>query len=309
MIFGTNNTERMRITSAGYVGIGYTNPSTYLAVNGGVAIGGTSTLSAARLSVYQNTADAYGIVIQASSGDRWLRMGNDGTNAIIEATYNSSSGNGPLTFLTGGSERMRIDASGNFMVGTTSVAAKISFFNSGGGSGTLQVTNTAGTITVPIIQSSGYAAGATTWYQFVGQSGNGSVVTANEVFIYGNGNIVNVNNSYGVMSDAKLKSNVVPVQSQWNDVKALGQAMSKFTLNKDPEQKVHIGWIAQDVQKISAGLVFEHNDFDPSTKELTGETTLGINTSIAQLKAFKALSEAMIRIEQLEARLQAAGIA
>jgi hypothetical protein len=112
--------EAMRITSAGYVGIGYTNPSTYLAVNGGVAIGGTSTLYAARLSLYQNTADAYGIVIQASSGDRWLRLGNDGTNAIIEATYNTSSGNGPLTFWTGSSERMRLDSSGNLLINATS---------------------------------------------------------------------------------------------------------------------------------------------------------------------------------------------
>jgi len=40
----------------------------------------------------------------------------------------------------------------------------------------------------------------------------------------------------------------------------------------------------------------------------TGTVTLGVHTSVAQLKAIKALGEALERIEQLEARLAAANI-
>jgi hypothetical protein len=41
------------------------------------------------------------------------------------------------------------------------------------------------------------------------------------LFIYGNGNVVNYNNSYGSISDVKLKENVVDSGSQWDDIKAI----------------------------------------------------------------------------------------
>jgi hypothetical protein len=123
---------------------------------------------------------------------------------------------------------------------------------------------------------------------------------ANKLYIYGNGNVVNANNSYGALSDIKLKSNITLATSQWGDVKALANAMSKFTLIADDSNTVQLGWVAQDVQAISPNLVFENKDKDSEGNEL-GTKTLGVNTSVAQLKAFKALGEALERIEILEA--------
>jgi hypothetical protein len=156
-------------------------------------------------------------------------------------------------------------------------------------------------------QSSSVTSASTNWYHFVGQSGNGSGITTNNIFIYGNGNIQNTNNSYGALSDAKLKQNITLSDSQWNDVKALGQLIKKYSLIADETNTLQIGWVAQDVQTISPKLVFSTLDKDMEGNDL-GTETLGINYSIAYMKAFKALSEAMIRIEQLEARLTAANI-
>jgi len=127
------------------------------------------------------------------------------------------------------------------------------------------------------------------------------------VIIWGNGNIVNANNSYGSSSDIKLKQNISLASSQWDDVKTLGTLVSKYSLISDKTNKLQIGFIAQDVQKICPGLVYETPDRDEKNN-LTGTTTLGVNYSIAYMKAFKALSEALERIETLEARLATAKI-
>lgn len=154
--------------------------------------------------------------------------------------------------------------------------------------------------------------------------------TATRLTIYSNGNVVNTNGSYGTISDAKLKTDIVPANSQWEDVKALAKIMSKFKLISDAEGKTQLGWIAQDVQKIAPGLIFATPDkklkeIAPAIPELkdengnviqeavpaqtalveNGEVTLGIHHSVAQLKAFKALGEALERIEKLEAEIAA----
>ncbi len=124
----------------------------------------------------------------------------------------------------------------------------------------------------------------------------------NAMYVYGNGNIVNANNSYGTLSDRKLKSNITKAGSQWDDVKALSSSMSKFTLNSDPINVIQLGWVAQNVKIISPGAVFETEDFDADGNSL-GTTTLGVNTSVLLLKAFKALGEAMEKIELIETEL------
>ena len=128
--------------------------------------------------------------------------------------------------------------------------------------------------------------------------------TANRFIVWSNGNVINQNNSYGAISDAKLKHNITLSGSQWNDVKALGSLVKKYSLITDETNTQQIGWIAQDAQTVSPGLVYSTPDKDIEGN-LTGESTLGINYSVAYMKAFKALSEALVRIEQLETQVTA----
>jgi hypothetical protein len=64
----------------------------------------------------------------------------------------------------------------------------------------------------------------------------------NQVFIvYSNGNVVNFNNSYGSISDIKLKENIVDAHSQWDDLKALQVRNYNF---KEGQTHTQIGLVA-----------------------------------------------------------------
>ena len=125
------------------------------------------------------------------------------------------------------------------------------------------------------------------------------------VFTVGtNGNVQNTNNSYGAISDIKLKENIVDANSQWDDLKALQVRNYNF---KEGQTHTQIGLVAQEVELVSPGLVAESPDRDAEGNDL-GTVTKSVNYSVLYMKAVKALQEAMERIETLEQRLNDAGI-
>ena len=64
----------------------------------------------------------------------------------------------------------------------------------------------------------------------------------------------------GNISDVRLKENIQDAESQWEDVKAL-RLVNFYWKDHDiafggrPEDGKHLGWIAQEVQQVSPGLV------------------------------------------------------
>jgi len=122
--------------------------------------------------------------------------------------------------------------------------------------------------------------------------------------VYTNGNVQNTNNSYGAISDAKLKENIVDAGSQWSDLKSL--QVRKYNLKAETNQQTHtqIGLVAQEVELISPGLVSESPDRDEEGNDL-GTVTKSVNYSVLYMKAVKALQEAMERIEALETKVAA----
>jgi len=243
------------------VGIGTTSPDESLVVQGGVKIRGTNKLS------FTNTSDQ---------------------------TYIQAASTNVLAFGTNSSERMRIDSSGKLLVGsTTSVNGSTSTLQvlaSSTSSGGLTVAqpNSASTAT---LRAQSVSTASTSWYQFLGQSGNGSTITTNNIFIYGNGNIVNSNNSYGAISDASLKSNIVDASSQIDDIMAV--QVRSYTLNETGD--THIGVVAQELEASGMGGLVEED----------GEGVKSVKYSILYMKAIKALQEAVAKIEDLESRLSA----
>ena len=109
MQFSTNATERMRITSGGDVLVGKT--ATSVGTDGvqllATGYSGFSAAGTTALFLNRNTND--GTI---------LEFGRNGVSAATMGLTSSA-----LTFGTAGSERMRIDSSGNLLVGTTSANA------------------------------------------------------------------------------------------------------------------------------------------------------------------------------------------
>lgn len=87
--------------------------------------------------------------------------------------------------------------------------------------------------------------------------------------IRGDGNLYNINNIYGALSDVKLKKNIKPARSQSDDVKRLGKSLKRYQMKDAPAgAPEHLGLIAQEVELISPGLVTETIDTETVTEQV-----------------------------------------
>lgn len=119
------------------------------------------------------------------------------------------------------------------------------------------------------------------------------------------GNAYNSNNTWGSLSDVKLKENIVDAKSQWNDIKGL--KIRNFNFKTD-SSKTMLGVVAQEAELISPGLIEESPDTDTTDSgEIInlGTTTKYVKYSVLYMKAIKCLQEAMAKIEVLETEVAA----
>lgn len=190
----------------------------------------------------------------------------------------------------------RFDQQGNIVFGNgRAAAAGFDVQRSKPNGNTANIENTSSTSGSVALQLKA-ATNDTATYQVFGLGAG-----VNTYRQYGNGNVQNANNSYGAISDAKLKNVIGPAASSWDDFKAY--EFVKYTLKADLTNLVQIGVIAQQIRPISPGLVGESEDFTVSedgTRIPTGTTTLDVKYSVLYLKACVVLREAMLRIEALE---------
>ena len=152
---------------------------------------------------------------------------------------------------------------------------------------------------------SALGAGTTNWLFRANRSRTNNTSGGSTVFyVYTNGNVQNTNNSYGQISDVKLKENIVNANSQWDDIK--GVQVRNFNFKEETGHPTHtqIGVVAQELGTVSPGLVYDTPDRDEEDNDL-GTVTKGVNYSVLYMKAVKALQEAMERIETLETKVAA----
>ena len=155
---------------------------------------------------------------------------------------------------------------------------------------------------------------------------------ATRFIVNGEGDVENHDNSYGQISDERIKQNITDANSQWDDIKAL--KVRNFERKDDVREhgegkKVQIGVIAQEVESVSPGLVKERS---PSVGDIQSSSEFGtlyedgdtlpkdkkigdikeikdqvkkVSYSVLYMKAIKALQEAMAKIETLETKVKA----
>jgi hypothetical protein len=169
---GLENAAKLTLTSTGNIGIGTTGPLSKLDVNGGEAVGTYAGVNAAPsnglivsgavgigTSAFTNmSTPALGVIGNAYfspsvAGDEHITvvnntpltdgspnsiaLGVDGTFgsgvAYINAAYGGSTNATPLAFRINGTEKMRLDTSGNVGIGTTNPTTKLQIGDSGTG--------------------------------------------------------------------------------------------------------------------------------------------------------------------------------
>jgi Chaperone of endosialidase len=202
----------------------------------------------------------------------------------------SGTAGNAITFTTA----MTLDASGNLLVGATSNPGSYKGYFLTSGSG-LAVNTSSSIATVFEIDTN---SSNTTQVALLVYSQSSS---AERLRIYSNGNVVNTNNSYGVLSDVKLKENIVDATPKLADVMRL--RVRNYNLKTDPEQK-QIGFVAQELQQVFPTMVDESPDLDAESNP-TGEMTKSIKTSVLVPILVKAIQEQQALIDTLTTRITA----
>jgi hypothetical protein len=234
---GTSN-ERVRVDASGNVGIGTSSPTDTSFFTRALDLNGTSGAG-----YYARTN---------SSATNYTLFGNYGSDGYI-----NNRGSGSFIVFNNGSERARIDTSGNLLVGTTA-----------GYNTRLAVLGpiTDGNVGVACFRSSTAADTSLTCISIVKAS---STTTTSQVLVrfgidnYNSGSgQINANGAgaaaFGAFSDSRLKENIVDLPSQLDNIMALRPVEYDYIESEGGGHQ--IGFVAQEVKAIYPDLVGERAD-------------------------------------------------
>ena len=347
MTFGTADgnslAEQIRITANGDVGINDTAPGTALTSFGSasrglsikngqptIALTDTDTGSGALyiangggISYFQNTVSGSTMRFYVESIQA-LEIENDGvlkSSDGIEFTgsalggsqtgVSSSGSGGDLLLFTNGSAFARLLSTGRLVAsGNTSSTSAINTAH------TFYI-DQADTAFAIDNESSGNAFGLQIRYSATGHGTSGYFIScyANpsgslqaRFIVAEDGDVTNSNNSYGSISDQRVKKDITDANSQWDDIKAL--KIRNYKKDEAGDGSVQIGVVAQELEEAGMnGLVdeAEATDIDvenfPNINE--GDKIKSVKYSVLYMKSIKALQEAMAKIETLETKVEA----
>ena len=125
----------------------------------------------------------------------------------------------------------------------------------------------------------------------------------NRFKVLSNGNVQNTNNSYGAISDVKLKENIVDASPKLADL----MQVKVRNYNLIGETTRQIGVVAQELETVFPAMVDESLDRDAEGNDL-GTTTKSVKYSVFVPMLIKAMQEQQAIIESLKARLDAANL-
>ena len=206
----------------------------------------------------------------------------------------ATSGNGVVTVSTGGTERMRIDSSGNVGIGTSSPTADLHVRRAADGTESnahFKISGGASTYTAH------HWLDATAYY--IGQNSTGRRV---RIYSGTESSGVNLNanaTSWGTFSDERLKYDVEPVENAVESLSNLRTVKYRLKDVDSAEDKKKLGLMAQDLVGVLDEVI------DPVKK--TGDDTEYMSVRYTELipVLVKAIQEQQTLIESLTARIAA----
>ena len=210
-------TERLRIGPTGNVGVNINLPTAKLHVHSGVV-----DTEVFKVSGF-NTARGLAVGVYQEGGV---------TDALVD--FNNILSNGRFSWSLGGTEKMRIDASGNLLVGTTSFSGGTDGFR---------------------VSANGRLTESST---------NATTAKAHRAFYNPNGQVGSITTSgtataYNTSSDQRLKENITDASSASDDIDAI--QVRSFDWKADGSHQKY-GFIAQELEVVAPYAVTRGEDED-----------------------------------------------
>jgi hypothetical protein len=185
LTFFTGGSERMRLDASGNLGVGTTSPSTKLQVVG---------------------------TGRFSSGTEGITLFHNGSIGYIETSGSSTT---PIGFANGGTERARIDSSGNLLVGTTTSSARLSTVTTGNAVAGFFKNDASGYQTVTMQNAGGSGTRYLAWF-IAGTTDVGSINSNGTTTTYSTSSDYRLKNITGPVTGYKERLNALqPKQGSW----------------------------------------------------------------------------------------------
>lgn len=277
-------TERLRVTSAGNVGIGTSSPAKLLDVNGDALVSGL-TVGKGGGAQGANTAVGFSALAANTTGGSNTAFGHNSMPATTTGQENTAVGQATLNANTTGSNNTALGrfallsnttASSNTGLGYGALQANTTgFSNTAVGLASLDVnttganntavgayalhSNTTGGTNTAIGLQAGWGTGTnsnTTGNNntFIGNESAGASATANNVITLGNGAITTLRcnvTTITALSDARDKANVEPIPAGLDFVNRLSPVAFDWDTRDGAKVGVaDMGFIAQDLLQV-----------------------------------------------------------
>ena len=265
-----------------------------LDASGNLLLGTTSQINSAKYS-FATPSSGFGAVFRYIGGTNnpGLFISTIESTNTTQVFSSSSGGTDQLAFGSGGTERARIDSSGNLLVGTTST------------------TPASSNVTGAAIRPGGYMS------QITGDGGpalglNRSADNGDVLRFYRGGTLVGSASvtasatAYNTSSDYRLKENIAPMTGALSVVEQL----KPCTYNWKSDGSEGQGFIAHELAEVVPDCVTGAKDAvetytDEEGNEQTRPVYQGIDTSFLVATLTKAIQEQQTLITQLQADVAA----
>ena len=255
----------------------YTYPISLNPLGGNVGIGTTSPATSYGFS---KTLEIQGVnnaeinISQSANSKDWS------LGIVNGANYQQTTAGQDYVWLIGGSEKMRITSGGDVEV-ANSVTGGTFTVGRNGNNESILVESDANNTSEAYIRGYSTGAGSSTFY------------------VWSNGNVQNINNSYTAISDIKLKENIVDATPKLDDLMKV-KIKNYNLIGTDLKQ---IGVVAQELEDVFPNLIDEHQDKgkDENGKQIDLETTTkSVKYSVFVPILIKAIQELKAEIEILK---------
>ena len=280
IIFKTaSQTERMRIDSAGNVGIGVASLfSGYNAVGYNLNLSNASTVLWLNASGTWNTTTAGGAITYFNDNNLYIDAKDSASNMIFR--------------VNGATERARINSTGNVLINETSPSAA-SLNHNFEVNGDIMSTGSASGLfwanrsTAPSLSANWYG-----WY-----------TTGGTIFLYNPavGNIASINAATGVyapLSDRAKKKDFEPSAIGLDAIMALKPTLFRMQTDAEDAPK-QLGFIAQDVKDCIPQAYVEEPNTDAGGNDAT---YIGLNDRPIIAALVKAVQELKVELDALKGR-------